>query len=87
MATQQNRASDKKTWLRGNSTAIWRISVIVLISLLSFLSAFIFNEVVAIPKNHPTKIEISEMKREIVDRLENLIKKVDEINRYLRKDK
>ena len=87
MAIPKNRASDKKTWLQGNSTAIWRISVLTLISLISFLSVFIFTEVAAIPKNYLTIPEFSEMRKEIVNNLQVLTEKVDEINRYLREKK
>ena len=87
MVIQKRRKLDQATWWEGNSTKIWRMSVLIFIGLLSFLSAYVFNEVTSIPKLYPNKIEVFAMKKDIVDRLGELVGKVDEINRYLRDKK
>ena len=87
MVTQKRRKLDQATWWEGNSTRVWRMSVLIFIGLLSFLSAYVFNEVTSIPKLYPNKVEVFAMKKDIVDRLGELVGKVDEINRYLRDKK
>ena len=87
MVTQKRRKVDQATWWEGNSTRVWRMSVLIFIGLLSFLSAYVFNEVTSIPKLYPNKTEVFAMKKDIVDRLGELVGKVDEINRYLRDKK
>ena len=87
MVAQRRRKLDQVTWWGGNSTRVWRLTVLIFIGILSFLSAFVFNEVTAIPKLYPNKVEISAMKTDIIGRLGELVGKVDEINRYLRDTK
>ena len=87
MAIQKRRKVDQATWWEGNTTKLWRLTVLIFIGVLSFLSAYVFTEVTAIPKLYPNKIEVFAMKKDIVDRLGELVGKVDEINRYLRDTK
>ena len=88
MVTQQKRRkADDATWWDGESTRSWRLLVLLFIGMLSFISAYIFNEVSSIPKVYPNKEEIIVMKKEIVGHLDRLGDKIDEINKYLRDTK
>ena len=74
----------EKTWWDGNSTRAWRLLVIALIGILSFLNQWAFTKITEMPEKYPTKSELQCM----VDRLEHAVDKqsakIDELNRFLR---
>ena len=87
MEYSRRETDQERTWWDGNSTRVWRTSLILYIGILSFLAAFIFNKVVEIPGTYPNKAEIAQVKSEILTNLDNIDKKVDDINKYLRDKK
>ena len=76
--------NSRVTWWDGNSTRIWRVTILTFIGLLGFISAYMFNEVTNAPKIYPSKVEVATMKAEIIGHLGRLNDKVDDVNRYLR---
>lgn len=87
--------SKTKTWWQGNQTQIWRVFVLVFLTLMSFMSAWIFNnvdrtktEVAALTGKFATKDEL----KCAVDRIEftinrgfdNFDRKLEDTNKFLR---
>ena len=70
------RESDSVTWWAGNSTRVWRCSMLVLMSIVSFLSSWLFLTVV----EFPAKFVIRNDYLISCGRIEN---KLDRINDHL----
>ena len=49
------RESDRVTWWEGNSTRVWRCSMLVLMSVVSFLGSWMFLEIVELSDKFVTK--------------------------------
>lgn len=80
---------------RNGKSLIWRSAIGILVAVLSFLSTFMFNRVVALPEIYVTKQDNKEMHEVQSVRQEKLEKKIEqgferiqqqyiEINQYLR---
>lgn len=73
-----------KTWWEGNSTKMWRTSILMYLSILTALGTWGLMRVAEMPEKYPTKSELQCM----VDRLEHAVDKqsakIDELNRFLR---
>ena len=71
-------------WWDGNSTRLWRISVIAYMAVIGFLASWIFVEVATVPKVYADKQHVQEIAQEMRHGFECLGNKIDEINRHLR---
>ncbi len=87
----KRRSTDQEGWWKGNSTKMWRFSIVAFFTLSSFLMGFMFTEVTSIPKIYPTKIEVAAWRAEIRDEMNrhygNLSGQIDSIDNYLREQK
>ena len=72
------RNSDRRTWWDGNSTRVWRCSMLTLMSLISFLGSWVFLTVVEFPSKFVIKNEYHVACIRIEDKL-------DKINEHLLK--
>lgn len=85
----------KKTWWDGNQTRVWRTFVVIFIGIMSFISAWIFNnvdqtktDVASLSGKFATKEELKcavEKTEMTINRgFDSFDRKLDDLNKYLR---
>lgn len=85
MPTQRRRKSDQpKTWWQGNSTRVWRLFIVTFLGVVGVVGTYMFTETTSSYKVFATKIEVHDLREEVITKFDRVIDKIDEINRYLR---
>lgn len=88
---EQKKIEERVKLLEGGQTKAWRSTIVLIIGMLSFLSVWVFDSIVGLSDKYVCKEDfntaISRLENSMTRGFENLDRKVDDTNKYLRDKK